>query len=277
MKSLSLNCIGVDVVIRSNDGPILELLRQNFSAMEGPVASAELHYEIEIQPDRGVIEIRRRGAEVGLTARDQGELILMLEGDLVVQLQLQRPQYLCVHAAVPELDGGAHLLIGRSGAGKSTTCWGLLHHGFGYMSDELAPIDLDGALVQAYAHALCMKREPPPDYPLPSGTLATSRGYHLATGHLPSPVTTAPLPLRSMIFVNYDGDLAHSAIAPIGQAEATARLYPNILNALAHPDAGLEVAARLTRNLPRYKLESARLDESCELIADTLAKSQAPR
>ena len=49
------------------------------------------------------------------------------------------------------------LLAGASGNGKSTTAWALLHRGFQYLSDELAPLDLSAMTVHAFPHALCLK------------------------------------------------------------------------------------------------------------------------
>ena len=64
--------------------------------------------------------------------------------------------------SITQADRLGHMwVLGKTGAGKSTTAWGLLHHGFSYLSDELAPIDLETLEVLPYRHALCLKRRPP--------------------------------------------------------------------------------------------------------------------
>jgi hypothetical protein len=109
-----------------------------------------------------------------LHAANDGEFLFLLEKDLTIELQKLRRELYFIHAAALTIDGKACLLLAPSGHGKSTTCWGLLHHGFGYLSDELAPLDLGTLEIQPYAHALCLKDEPPACYPLPPGSAADS-------------------------------------------------------------------------------------------------------
>lgn len=52
-------------------------------------------------------------------------------------------QYLTLHAAVLEREGGALILPAPSGSGKSTLCAGLLFNGWRLLSDELTLIEPD--------------------------------------------------------------------------------------------------------------------------------------
>lgn len=202
--------------------------------------------------------------------RSLGELTYVIESDLIVRLQLDRPDLLFVHAAALEKEGVVHLVTGHSGAGKSTTCWGLLHEGFRYLSDEIAPIEVETGRVHAYPHALCMKRDPPPTHPVPAGTRRTSRGLHIPIGRDRLAALDPPPVVKSVLFVEYDPERPEPAAHPIGPAEAAARLYPNVLNALAHADHGLSVVSRLSAQIEAYRLESAMLAPTCRLVADLL-------
>ena len=153
-------------------------------------------------------------------------LLLHFEQDLTVELQKRRSDLYFLHAAALERDGRALLLVAESGGGKSTTAWGLLHHGFRYASDELAPIDLATGRVHGFPHALCLKADPPAPYPLPAGTLRTSRSRHVPVGLLPAPLADGPLPLDAIVFLRYRPDLDGPAIRPMGTAEAAARSTP---------------------------------------------------
>lgn len=167
-----------NIEIRCGNPSVAELLRLNFAVMAVGTTSAGIRYTVV---ERGGVPLGlyRDGSDRSLLVADTGELIFALESDLVVQLQLRRPERLFLHAAVLVKDGSAHLLAGRSGAGKPTTCWGLVRSGFEYSSDELAPIDINHMQVAAYPHAICLKSQPPADFPLPAPAVETARGYHI--------------------------------------------------------------------------------------------------
>ena len=239
----------------------LATLRSNFSGMAPSTSTQNLIYDLQRAPDGSMLVVRA-GSDVLLRATDMGDLIYQLEADLVVQLQLLRADLLFLHAAAVTLDGTAHLLVGRSGAGKSTTCWGLQHHGFGYLSDELAPIRMSDMMVHPYPHALCMKTEPPSSYPVPQAGWYTPRGVHIPI----SPDDTDPRPVRSIFMVEYAAGRARPEILAIGRAEAAARLYPNALNTLAHTGDGLDAVTRMASAVPAFRVECADLGDTCTRI-----------
>ena len=176
-----------------------------------------------------------------------------------------------IHSAALEYNGKIHLLVAKSGSGKSTTCWALLHHGFRYASDELGPVNLDTLTVLPYPHSLCLKREPPSPYFLPSDTLRTERTLHVPVESLPCSVVNTPLPLQSILFVQYRPD-ASPSITPISTSDAAVRVYKNGLNQLAHPADGLDAAIQIAQHCRCYELISNDLDSTCELVRITLNK-----
>ncbi|HXG05479.1 MAG TPA: hypothetical protein VNO23_18955 [Candidatus Binatia bacterium] len=211
----------------------------------------------------------RRDGRGRRAAGDVGELVLLLDRDLIIRLQHRRPDLYFVHAAVLEAAGGAVMLVAPSGGGKSTMAWALLHHGFAYLSDELAPVDLTALTVYPYPRALTLKSDPPPAYPLPRGTLCTSRGFHVAPTAMPAPTRRTPVPLRTIFFLDRTVDVP-PAIQRLTAAAATARLYPNVLNGLAHPGQGLEGAIRLSRHVPSFELRAGGLTAAPALVSAAL-------
>jgi hypothetical protein len=217
--------------------------------------------------------VLQRDGQAPRAAQDLGELLFMLEKDLVIALQLRRPELLHLHAAALEFQGRAWLLAGDSGAGKSTTTWGLLHHGFRYLSDELAAVDLHTRSVHAYAHALCLKRRPPAIYPFPDAqVLDLGRTLHVPVAALPAPVADAPCPLAGLIFVRHDPSLHAPVLRALHSAEGGARLYVTTLNALAHAQHGMDAVVNLAASVPSWSLGTAELDATCRLVLD-LARS----
>lgn len=271
-NSITLSIVGISIRIDCDDHGLHEILARNFEAMNVNADVCELEYRIQKKNDNGRFVVSRPGSEFQANAKNVGELIYLLEGDLVVKLQLLRPNLLFLHSAVVSDGTATHLFTGPSGAGKSTICWGLLHHGFRYLSDELAPVDLQNGSVAPYPHALCLKSAPPSGYQTPTETISTERGLHIPPSTMPSRFLDSGLPIGSIFFVKHQPDAEAPAIRQIGTAEAATRLYPNILNALAHKNDGLGAALQLVRSANCYRLDTTSLAQSCALIKNVTAE-----
>ena len=142
----------------------------------------------------------------------------------------------------------------------------MLHHGWRYLSDELAPIDLSSMRVHAYQRALCLKTLPPQAYPLPAATVETPRTLHVPVQHLPAVSQLESCPLAAVYFVKYSPTASSPSIRAISPGEASARLYANNLNQLAHANAGLDAAIQVAKSIPGFALESADLAATCALV-----------
>src|SRR5262245_23677244 len=176
-----------DRVVRiSCQAPLpFDLLAKTYGSMRCQNdASADLEYVVDGNHERG-FRITQVGCEP-LLANEDGEFLYLFEKNMTMELQQLRRDLYFIHAAAVEFGGKATLLVGASGQGKSTTTWGLIHHGFRYLSDELAAVNLHTMRVYSYAHALCLKAEPPGAYPLPRQILRTSRTLHVPAMSLPS-------------------------------------------------------------------------------------------
>lgn len=214
-----------------------------------------------------------RAGQAQIDARDVSEFLYFFEKDLTIELQRRRPDLYFIHAAAVELDGKAAIIVAPSGTGKSTTTWGLLHAGLRYLSDELAPVDLDTMTVHPYPHALCLKNEPPGPYSLPLGTLRTAETLHVPVEFLPAEAALLPTALVQTIFLKRDVSLDHPGIREINAGEAAARLLANALNPLAHRGDGLDAAIEIARHTHSVELQVAGLAETCEAIRIILGAS----
>jgi len=200
----------------------------------------------------------------------KGHFIYLFEKDMTIELERIRHDLFFLHAAALEYQGHIHLLVAESGGGKSTTSCALLQHGFGYVSDELAPVQLESMTVLRYPHALCLKAKPPRPYILPEETLYTERTLHVPGSALPSVVASMPLPLKSIFFVKYNPQSTSPSVKTVSAAQAGARVYANGLNQLAHPNDGLDAAIQIAQHCHCFDLESANLEPTCQLVIDVL-------
>ena len=211
------------------------------------------------------------GKEVRKVA-GRAQLIYEVDKDLTLALQHARRDLLFLHAAVLELNGSCLALCGSSGAGKSTTAFALLHHGFAYLSDELAPIDVASGLVHPYAHALCLKSVPPPPYRIPSSVLDAGETLHVPVAALPGRRVSGPSPLAALVFLRSRGSSLGSPLSPLSAASASARVLSCALNPLAHPYAGLDVAVTIASLTPAFELVADNLPAAAEALGVVLRR-----
>ena len=268
MPKLSLSILGVDALIECAERDAHALLEAACGGMSGGGENPALRYEVSRLGPASPYVIRRDGG-ASVTAKDEAELLWALDDDVVIEIQKRRSDLYFVHAAVLELGGRAFMLVAESGGGKSTTAWALLHHGFGYLSDELGPVDLDSLSVQPYLRALCLKDEPPAPYTLPASACRTSRTIHVSTRTLPGAIRREPLGLAATFFLRYEPGAPGPSVRPLTSAEGSARLYANTLNALAHQEAGLDGAIRIASRRSCFELVSAELAATAALVRRT--------
>ncbi len=270
MRVFDLALFGVRVRVECPDALCVSLVAGNFGAFVtgGPPMAADYSYTIQSgsdDDDYTVVSDHRPTA----IAHDAHELLYYLEKSITIDVQLRRPDLFFVHAAALQRAGRACLLVAPPGSGKSTTAWALTHHGFGYLSDELAPIDLATLTVLPYPHALCLKRRPPAPYVLPSDTIITARTLHVPSASIATNIDT-PVPLARIFFNQYDPAAVAPTLRPISAGAAGALLYANGLNQLAHSGDGLGAAAAITARVDCYQLTTADLTQTCELLASIM-------
>jgi hypothetical protein len=260
-EALHLRALGCNIVIHCQAAPeICRALAIAFGGMQAASAPdwANLEYSVR-QTASGIL---LEADATPTRAEDIGELVYLLDKSITLALQRIRADLCFLHSgAVVAPNGRVIVLTAASGSGKSTLTWALLHHGFGYLSDELAPIDPATLLVHGYPHALCLKRKPPEPYHLPSATLETSH-----TLHVPVAATAEQGSLAAIFFVGHRHPENHPILSDVNPARAALHLYANTLNPLAHPNDGLDVIAEIAQQVPSYALNSANLGDACAAL-----------
>jgi hypothetical protein len=263
------------VEIATIDPGCRKLLSGNFGFFEKPGQDPVLEYAVCRQAD-GTVEIRR-GGEFFSSASDDGDFLFQLEKEITIEVQKRRPDLYFLHAAVLDYNDLGLLLVASSGGGKSTTTWALSHHGFRYLSDELAPINLKTLEVFPYSHALSLKRHPSSPYGLPKEIIQTSRTVHVPVSALPGGSKHVATSLAAIFFVSYRPDLESPSATPIGRTEAAARLFANALNPLAHSGEGLDGVLEITARCSSFELTTNDLGQTCAVIRRTMESVEGSR
>lgn len=265
MSILCLSIFDIGVQVYCEDTRTYQLLNINYGYLRAQVATSCLEYKVGHLADASGFFILRTG-ERALTASDEGQFLYLFEKDMTIELEKRRQELYFIHGAALVSHERAFLLVGPSGHGKSTLAWALSHSGFEYLSDELAPIDVSTLSVWPYPHAVCLKESPAAPYELPAETLHTARTLHVPVHLLQGGVCAQRTRLSAIFFVTYSPTAKEPVTSEIGAAEATARLYANALNQLAHSRDGLDAAAQISSAVFCVKLISADAAATCALV-----------
>ena len=272
MRILTLRVLDRAVRIDCTDPATQSLVTIAYGSMHNEGGEPDLDYTVGREGVPAAFFIERKGRE-RLTAVDDGRFLALFDEDFAIEIQKLRRDLYFVHAGVLRRGGVAAMFVTKPGGGKSTLCWALLHHGFDYLSDELAPGNLATLEVHPFTRALALKKEPPASHPLPPTATRTSRGFHVRIESLPAAVVQSPTPLAAVFFLSYVPGPAEPAVKRISAAEAAARLYANALNPLAHRGDGLDGALRIATAHPCFDLTTADLTATCALVTATLEHS----
>lgn len=228
----------------------------------------EVDLEIKILPradDPALLDVLFNEEAVFEAAR-LGDLMHELDNQLSAVFQSAVPALYFVHGAALADDHGVTLLVGESGAGKSTTAYALVASGLEYLTDELSAIDLDTFGVYPYPRAICLKNDPPAPLKLPIQCLRTERTLHVRPRDMTPHIASGPRPLRHIVFLKYSPLHTHAQLKALSRGEASMLFYQSSLNTLAHDGMGLDAALGLLQHATCHELLAAGVRETVELI-----------
>ncbi|MDJ0656311.1 MAG: hypothetical protein QNJ40_19275 [Xanthomonadales bacterium] len=255
-----------------DDTRLQSLISSNFGAFKAIAESAApCEIDISIDCDDDGFDVSGRIGSVTESFHVSSEHILYgVESFLVPALQLARPKMMFLHGAVVACGDQAFLIVGESGAGKSTLTWALASGDFDYLSDELAPVSFDEAgspMVMDYPHAICLKSLPEEPFCVPETTLYTGATWHIPVKP-PESRSGFPSRIKKIFFINHRGHSGTEArVTELTASDAAFKLYPNVLNALAHENQGLSMVRRLSESVACYNILSADLEQTSKVVA----------
>lgn len=224
-----------------------------------------LEYLISYSPSTGLYSIARHNSDT-IETPSKSDFIYYFEKDFTIELQkIVGDEFFFIHGAALERNNQVVVISGQSGAGKSTTTWALLHHGFHYLSDELTPIIPGSMEVLPFPHSICLKSTPPIPYALPESTLTLERTWHIPI--LKHQIHSLPnSALTTFIFLEYRQELKRTTLRKLEASESMVYIYQNALNQLAHPNDGLPAALQLANETDAYLLRFSNLDEAIRIF-----------
>ena len=272
MRSLSFFVSHVRVSVRSELPEVVDALAHVWACCERPLVETtrDAHFEVRCA-DAGYAVVDALGDVRHTTRRE--DALPMLEAALYGAVPSWHARQVLLHAACLRKDAATVLLLGRSGAGKSSLSLCALRAGFEYFSDELAATD--GALLWGVARAVQFEPVAIGAAPAPWALDADSTRYRLrlADGRAgvvplwcppPTRVPPAPVPVEE----------AHVAVIAHGESDGIAPLDPLAALAALHEAAyqppRLDLG-KLVRRGRCFELSWSDPERAIDLLAGALA------
>lgn len=243
---------GIPIEIVAPSGELQRILKVNFAHLETNATIAPvLSYRVS---QRGEEIMVQSGNTILYQGSELADVVFYLEKDLIIATQLKSTGILFFHAAALTYKNQTVMMVGESGAGKSSMTWGLLRHGFKYLSDELVPIDQD-LKIYPFARAVNLKCELPAPYGLPTNAVDLHR-FNMVPVPENQLETSNVNQIDHLIFVKFNNQEQMPCITEISKGEAFLLLFKNLLNAKSFDDYGMGGISKILSNARCYHLTS---------------------
>lgn len=270
MTTVSISVLGVEVTVDGDDEGIRRRLLEAYPACSTPITGPAAHrasHAIHVRERDGAFELqvddRDHGAPIASRPLAFAQLVWEIN-----QLVVRAPSpYLLVHAAAGGLDGRAVVMVGPSGAGKSTLVAALAARGWGYLTDEVAAIELDTATVVPYPKPIALDASA--CRLLGIGTDGDREGDRsvkvpIALGMLGGSV--APRSRVAALALVQVAASDRPAVRPLGKAAAMMGVSQQCFNLAEHTTRGFAALADIVRAAATVEVAAADPGATVELL-----------
>lgn len=228
------------------------------------------------EPAAGWHRITRDGARIFDTDRPGDVAPYLVWAINWAAVERLAPRYLLLHAGVVGWRGQAILLPAASGSGKTTLVAGLLAGGFEYLTDDIAPMDVDTGLLLPFAKGLSLK----PGGRRPLHRVYRSYGRRVpracgepATGWSLVPRTAwpaGPLPVRHIVVPQYVRG-GRTRLEALGRGAVVERVFGQTFNLREHGAVGVGRIVEMVREADCHALTIGRLGEAVAVLRELAA------
>lgn len=227
---------------------------------------------------RGPFVIHSEG-EDGFEVARRFEVLPHLEWIINWQIIHRCSDFVQLHASTVTWEGGALLLPGQPGSGKSTLTAGLIARGWSYLCDEFGLIDPRTRRVEPFPRALCIKE---PSFPVIDGLglpLHRKTPYYKPTKgrvaflnplDVRADVVGAPSLVRWVAFPKYVAG-ADPALEPMTRAEAAYELSRQCFNFQRYKQRAVETLTAVVRGAECFRLTAGEIGATCDLMQDLVS------
>ncbi len=276
-RSPHLSALSYRFAVRTDNERLGRQVDALLAGLRDPVETAPVEHWYSLtstDAPAGTVDVRRDGEEL---ARGQlpGDAMGWVVWDVNRAAAQAGGDHLLFHAGAIEADGTGVLLPGASGSGKSTLVAGLVRGGLGYITDELAALNMATGRLVPYAKPITVKQgsfavlsDMGPDVGLESGHGPwAGQEWQVAVGDGTERRIARPCVPGFVVVPRYEAAVA-TVLTPLSDTEAFFALAVNAVNLIPHGSEGTRALGRLAKGCRCFSLTMSDLDEACRLVWD---------
>ena len=294
VRTIAYSVVGVPISVSSNVADALERIRASYRLFEAGTETGAA----EGTPAPAVLEVMWLPEQEAYSVSDShgyGQLwpdadAATLDGlgrltALVMAGLHARGGRLAVHAGAVVDGGEAAIVVGSSGAGKTTLTLGLVRRGLGFLSDELAVIETSTRVVVPYRRSLHIRPETVelvreleflrsrPRHVL-GGGIEWELGPDELEEHFPG-ARAGAAPLGAVLALDGAPDPSHAGrLTPIPSALAAMELLRNTWKASVDFEGTMGATARLLGGARCARLEVGELEPTLDRVTAWLREDR---
>jgi len=232
------------VAIYSNAIEVLEGLERRFREMIGD-KSAKLVKKLHVLKENGTYYFS--GTD-GYHENERSLTIILnsVSKEIIHNLVVANPNYLWVHAGAVSCEGKGVLVFGSWGRGKSTIVTNLCKYGWGYLSDDIAPLDMNSCNVVPFRLTPFVRKRSEKEISLHDVGYLKKIEININENNM----CQQSIPICAVVFPNYRFSHSPLEIAHCPPAEAATELIQRCLNFKNHRATAVRFLCNLVNNLP---------------------------
>ena len=275
--------LDVRVAVVADDSAAAELIDETYAAFRSAPGPADEALALRLERTNGAFLLSDSdGYERAWSSRPDAVADLLSRFMFGLLTRVTERGIYAIHAGAVESDGGATLLSGRSGAGKTTLVLNLLQRGFRLLSDELAIVEPSTQRILPYRRSLHIRPGTPELIPAlrlverPSPMLVNG-AWTLTPAMLEEALPDClapPARLTSVLLLGGTPDAeSPPALTPVPPAVAALELLRATWAASVDFEAGLRRVSRLLEGVSCARLRIGELEATTDLVGTWLEAS----
>jgi hypothetical protein len=282
-RTPDLRGLSYSFAVRCDDASLGACIDALFAGLRHPDSAPVVHwYSLTATPgNAGTFDVARDDEPL---AHDlgPGDALGWVVWDVNRAAAAASGHHLLFHAGALDAHGIGLLLPGASGSGKSTLTAGLARAGLGYLTDELAALDLRHGRLLPYAKPITLKHgsfgvvpDLDPDREGELGAVTWSGAeWQVAVGGSTGRRVGDPCLPALVVVPRYERG-TRTSLTPLSDTEAFLSMALHAVNLLPHGVAGSAAVGRLVARSSCYALTMSDLDEACALVLGLVESTKA--
>lgn len=271
-RNCSVSFLDARVDVYSDIEPVSDAMRKLFTSMNSPTGTEAIS-DLRVENDGTGAKLLVDGKVVGSNTNISGFLRTVYR-EIVRRFIDRYPELVWMHAGCAASDGGAVVLPGAWGRGKSTIVMQLYELGWSYLSDDISPLDPVSASVIPFPGT--------PQMRVPATTeIARDKLGSIPKTAItldPDKVARGPEQVSMVVFPHYARS-APATLTPVPPAQAVGQLLENCLSFAKNEDETIYRLCAIVEALPVFGLRFGDAAEAAELLigARNRLQSAAPQ